>query len=70
MLLDEPTEHLDAADSDRLLTALLTPGGLFAADRTVVVATHHLPAGLDCPRSASVTPRQPDWPPCAVTSPL
>lgn len=48
VLLDEPTEHLDAADSDRLLTALLTPGGLFAADRTVVVATHHLPAGLDC----------------------
>ncbi|MCV7430365.1 ATP-binding cassette domain-containing protein [Mycolicibacterium bacteremicum] len=49
VLLDEPTEHLDAADSDRILTALLTPGGLFAADRTVVVATHHLPAGLTCP---------------------
>lgn len=48
LLLDEPTEHLDAADSDRLLTELLTPGGLIAADRTVVVATHHLPAGLDC----------------------
>ena len=48
VLLDEPTEHLDAADSDRLLTALLTPGELFDADRTVVVATHHLPAGLDC----------------------
>lgn len=49
LLLDEPTEHLDAADSDRLITELLTPGGLLAADRTVVVATHHLPAELDCP---------------------
>lgn len=48
LLLDEPTEHLDAADSDRLLTELLTPGRLLTADRTVVVATHHLPAGLDC----------------------
>ncbi|MGW0162408.1 ATP-binding cassette domain-containing protein [Mycobacterium sp. NPDC003323] len=48
VLLDEPTEHLDAADSDRFITELLTPGGLFAADRTVVVATHHLPEGLDC----------------------
>lgn len=49
LLLDEPTEHLDAADSDRLLAELLTPGALLTADRTVVVATHHLPAGLDCP---------------------
>lgn len=49
LLLDEPTEHLDAADSDRLLTELLTPGGLLTADRTVVIATHHLPDGLDCP---------------------
>lgn len=49
VLLDEPTEHLDAADSDRLITALLTRGGLFAAEKTVVVATHHLPPGLDCP---------------------
>jgi ATP-binding cassette subfamily C protein CydC len=48
VLLDEPTEHLDAADADRFLTGLLTPGVLFAADRTVVVATHHLPAGLPC----------------------
>lgn len=45
VLLDEPTEHLDADDADRLLTELLTPGALFPADRTVVVATHHLPAG-------------------------
>ncbi|MDR3660308.1 MAG: ATP-binding cassette domain-containing protein [Mycobacterium sp.] len=48
VLLDEPTEHLDAADSDRILTELLTPGALFRADRAVVVATHHLPAHLDC----------------------
>ncbi|WP_309226582.1 MULTISPECIES: ATP-binding cassette domain-containing protein [unclassified Mycolicibacterium] len=48
ILLDEPTEHLDAADSDRLLSEVLTPGGLFGADRTVVVATHHLPAHLNC----------------------
>jgi len=50
VLLDEPTEHLDAADSDRFLTELLTPGGLFPPERTVVVATHHLPAGLECQR--------------------
>ncbi|KUI29496.1 ABC transporter ATP-binding protein [Mycobacterium sp. IS-1742] len=43
VLLDEPTEHLDADDATRLLTELLTPGALFPADRTVVVATHHLP---------------------------
>ncbi|MGV0792216.1 ATP-binding cassette domain-containing protein [Mycolicibacterium sp. XJ1819] len=49
VLLDEPTEHLDAADGQRMLTELLTPGGLFSADRTVVVATHHLPDDLDCP---------------------
>lgn len=48
VLLDEPTEHLDAADSDRLNAALLTPNGLFAAEKTVVVATHHLPPELDC----------------------
>jgi ATP-binding cassette subfamily C protein CydC len=49
VLLDEPTEHLDAGDSDDILTGLLTPDGLFSADRTVVVATHHLPANLACP---------------------
>ncbi|KUH87620.1 MULTISPECIES: ATP-binding cassette domain-containing protein [unclassified Mycobacterium] len=49
VLLDEPTEHLDAADAGQILTELLTPGGLFPADRTVVVATHHLPDHLDCP---------------------
>jgi ATP-binding cassette subfamily C protein CydC len=49
VLLDEPTEHLDAADGKQLLTELLTPGALFPADRTVVVATHHLPDDLVCP---------------------
>jgi ATP-binding cassette, subfamily C, bacterial CydC len=47
VLLDEPTEHLDAADAGPILTSLLTPdGGLFDAGRTVVVATHHLPNDL------------------------
>jgi ATP-binding cassette, subfamily C, bacterial CydC len=49
VLLDEPTEHLDAADSSRLLSELLTPGALFPAERTVVVATHHLPDDVVCP---------------------
>ncbi|MHA3021117.1 ATP-binding cassette domain-containing protein [Mycobacterium sp. BMJ-28] len=58
VLLDEPTEHLDEADSDRLLRGLLTPGALFAEERTVVVATHHLPGDIDC-----VTVKLPDAPP-------
>ncbi|WP_101949951.1 ATP-binding cassette domain-containing protein [Mycobacterium sp. 3519A] len=49
VLLDEPTEHLDASDGGRLLTELLTPGALFPAERTVVVATHHLPDRVVCP---------------------
>jgi ATP-binding cassette subfamily C protein CydC len=49
VLLDEPTEHLDARDGRRLLTELLTPGALFPADRAVVVATHHLPDDVGCP---------------------
>jgi ATP-binding cassette, subfamily C, bacterial CydC len=49
VLLDEPTEHLDASDGRRLLTDLLTLDGLFPADRTVVVATHHLPDDISCP---------------------
>lgn len=49
VLLDEPTEHLDEADSDLLLRGLLTPGDLFAPERTVVVATHHLPEDIGCP---------------------
>jgi ATP-binding cassette, subfamily C, bacterial CydC len=43
VLLDEPTEHLDAADGMRILAELLAADGLFPSSRTVVVATHHLP---------------------------
>lgn len=49
VLLDEPTEHLDAADAERILADLLTPGALFPNTRAVVVATHHLPDGISCP---------------------
>ncbi len=49
VLLDEPTEHLDATDRSELLVQLLTPGALFPADRTVVVATHYLPDKVGCP---------------------
>jgi ATP-binding cassette subfamily C protein CydC len=47
VLLDEPTEHLDISDADDMLTALLrTDGGLLGVERTVVIATHHLPEHL------------------------
>jgi ATP-binding cassette subfamily C protein CydC len=49
VLLDEPTEHLDAEDADRLLCELLAEDALFPPTRTVVVATHHLPLGVSCP---------------------
>ena len=49
VLLDKPTEHLDASDGSQLLSELLTPGALFPAERTVVVATHHLPDDVCCP---------------------
>jgi ATP-binding cassette, subfamily C, bacterial CydC len=46
LLLDEPTEHLDAAAGAGLLRALLDTGsGLVAPGRDVVVVTHQLPAG-------------------------
>jgi ATP-binding cassette, subfamily C, bacterial CydC len=49
VLLDEPTEHLDATDADLVLRDLLGPNpGLMAADRTVLVATHHLPNDIHC----------------------
>ena len=49
VLLDEPTEHLDAGDAERVLRDLLGPDpGLMSTDRTVVVATHHLPSGMRC----------------------
>jgi ATP-binding cassette, subfamily C, bacterial CydC len=50
VLLDEPTEHLDAVDAEPMLRRLLDPqGGLIAPERTVVVATHHLPDDIPCP---------------------
>lgn len=54
VLLDEPTEHLDAADADDLLRDVLAAPGLFGADRTVVVATHHLPDGSATPGFAAL----------------
>ncbi|MFD4356152.1 ATP-binding cassette domain-containing protein [Nocardia sp. NPDC058518] len=46
LLLDEPTEHLAAAEGDQLLRELLDANsGLVAPDRTVVVVTHQLPLG-------------------------
>lgn len=49
VLLDEPTEHLDAAEAEPILRKLLDAhGGLIAAERTVVVATHHLPDDMSC----------------------
>jgi len=49
VLLDEPTEHLDATDADLVLRDLLSPDpGLVAAERTVLVATHHLPNDIHC----------------------
>lgn len=49
VLLDEPTEHLDAADGQRLLNSLLD-GRLLGPGRTVVVASHQLGIDLACPR--------------------
>ncbi|NDK88744.1 thiol reductant ABC exporter subunit CydC [Gordonia desulfuricans] len=47
VLLDEPTEHLDTADAQRLLDRLLDPtDALFGPDRTVIVVTHQLPDGV------------------------
>ncbi len=49
VLLDEPTEHLDAVDAERVLCDLLgAESGLVSANRTVVVATHHVPTGIRC----------------------
>ncbi|MFE6924881.1 thiol reductant ABC exporter subunit CydC [Nocardia sp. NPDC057663] len=45
LLLDEPTEHLAAAEGEQLLRDLLdADSGLIDPDRTVVVVTHQLPA--------------------------
>ena len=53
VLLDEPTEHLDPTDAGPILRNLLSPNsGLMTADRTVVVATHHLPNDIRCPKAS------------------
>ncbi|MFT4125464.1 MAG: thiol reductant ABC exporter subunit CydC [Gordonia sp. (in: high G+C Gram-positive bacteria)] len=50
ILLDEPTEHLDADDAERLLAAILEPStGLFGPAVTVIVVTHQLPGGYRGP---------------------
>ncbi|SPM42991.1 ABC-type multidrug transport system, ATPase and permease component [Mycobacterium numidiamassiliense] len=50
VLLDEPTEHLDAMDGERVLRDLLAPDSrLMARHRTVLVATHHVPNDFRCP---------------------
>lgn len=49
VLLDEPTEHLDVTDAERIVRDLLAPESrLMGPQRTVVVATHHLPGGIGC----------------------
>ncbi|OBJ04498.1 thiol reductant ABC exporter subunit CydC [Mycobacterium alsense] len=49
VLLDEPAEHLDASDAEGVLWDLLGPdSALMSAERTVVVASHHLPTGIGC----------------------
>lgn len=51
VLLDEPTEHLEATAGHRLLADLLDRDhSLFGPARTVVVATHEPGGHLDCPR--------------------
>lgn len=61
VLLDEPTEHLDAADAEPILRGLLdSRSGLIAAGRTVVVATHHLPDDIRCPELAVGADGYPD----------
>jgi len=49
VLLDEPTEHLDATDAELILRDLLGPNpGLMSAEKAVLVATHHLPNDMHC----------------------
>ena len=44
LLLDEPTEHMDAEAGDQLLRELLSrDASLVDSSRTVVVVTHQLP---------------------------
>lgn len=66
VLLDEPTEHLDADDAQPMLDRLINVcGGLFRAEQTVVVATHqappdgHVKISLAIPKSCSDEPVRP-----------
>jgi len=55
LLLDEPTEHLDATDGAAMLRALLDRGSAFVdADRTVVLVTHQLPSATGADRVVTV----------------
>ncbi|MCL2533589.1 MAG: thiol reductant ABC exporter subunit CydC [Nocardiaceae bacterium] len=55
LLLDEPTEHLDATDGAAMLRALLDRGSAFVdADRTVVLVTHQLPSATCADRVVTV----------------
>ena len=57
LLLDEPTEHLDAEEGAALLRALLDrSGNLVDPGRTVVVVTHQLPSGSAVDRVLEVEP--------------
>ncbi|WP_068165337.1 thiol reductant ABC exporter subunit CydC [Rhodococcus phenolicus] len=63
LLLDEPTEHLDADDGGHLQRLLLDrDAGLVASDRTVVVVTHQLPAGTAADRVVEVLEASEDVP--------
>ena len=61
VLLDEPTEHLDADDADALMAGLVGSGpSLFGAQRTVIVVTHQVsgvPDGVDVVVVESATAR-------------
>ncbi|MFD1810608.1 thiol reductant ABC exporter subunit CydC [Rhodococcus gannanensis] len=55
LLLDEPTEHLDADAASDVLRGLLDRGAsLVDAGRTVVVVTHHLPESVRADRIVTV----------------
>lgn len=57
LLLDEPTEHMEAATGAELLRALLDEtSGLVDPDRTVVVVTHQLPADHRADTVVTVAP--------------
>lgn len=67
LLLDEPTEHLAAAEGEQLLRDLLdVDSGLVAPDRTVVVVTHQLPTDHHADTVVTVDPTGT----CRVTHPL